>query len=178
MARIVNLNQPIYTLEEPVNRNADPIKYIINEHGCHICVSHAMDPDGYPRITRGKKYKRGNRFVYSLFHGNIPEGKSFVIMHTCDIPSCINPEHLKLGTHKENMADRQQKGRTKIGCETGRAKLNIEQVYYIRFISEEKTAALVEKYHVNATTIRKIRRGITYPEVTIASCPDLQKNVI
>ena len=99
-------------------------------------------------------------------------------MHTCDNPHCINPEHLKLGTHKENMADRQCKGRTKIGSECGKAKFTDEQIHYIRFISTESIAVLAKKYNVNETTIRKIRKGKTYPNVTIDSCPDLNKTAV
>ncbi len=176
MAKVVPIATPIYEVEETKHYTAAPIKYTINENGCHICVSHAYDRDGYPRIQRGKDKIRGNRCLYTMNHGEIPPG--MVVMHTCDNPHCINPEHLILGTHKENMADRQQKGRTKVGSENGKAKLNDEQVYYIRFISKESTAVLAEQYHVDQTTIRKIRKGKTYPNVTIESCPNLNRTAV
>jgi hypothetical protein len=55
--------------------------------------------------------------MYFLLH---PEGdRSFVVMHKCDNPRCINPEHLQLGTQKENMVDMHEKGRFKGGAPLG-----------------------------------------------------------
>lgn len=49
------------------------------------------------------------RLVYMMINGPIPKGK--IIMHTCDNPRCVNPNHLKLGTHKDNSQDMIAKGR-------------------------------------------------------------------
>ncbi len=173
MAKVIPISTPVFTVAETKHCTAAPIMYTIDQNGCHNCVSHSFDKDGYPRIQRGKGKIRGNRIIYTLFYGEIPPG--MVVMHTCDNPHCINPEHLKLGTHKENMADRQQKGRTKTGSDHCKAKLTDEQVYYIKYGPQESTKALAEKYHVDPTTIRKILKGKTYPNVTREACPDLKK---
>lgn len=55
-----------------------------------------------------------------------------VVMHKCDNPRCVNPEHLTLGTHKDNSHDRDKKGRAAIGERAGRARLTAAQVLEIR----------------------------------------------
>ena len=63
---------------------------------------------------------RTNRVSYYLTKGDIPEG--MIIMHTCDNPRCVKPDHLKLGTHKDNTQDMIAKGRHKRACCLGQAR--------------------------------------------------------
>jgi hypothetical protein len=62
-----------------------------------------------------------HRTAYTIQHGDIPEG--MLVRHKCDNDKCINPEHLELGTHKENMEDRSKRGRTCKGAQHHSAKL-------------------------------------------------------
>src|SRR5258706_14501733 len=64
---------------------------------------------GYGRLKVKGKYQSAHRFSYEAFTGPIPE-KMFVC-HTCDIPLCVNPEHLLIGNHKDNAQDCAKKGR-------------------------------------------------------------------
>lgn len=62
------------------------------------------------RDYRGKQHTTyAHRVAYVLEHGDIPAG--MVVMHTCDVTSCVNPAHLKLGTQRENIRDASAKGR-------------------------------------------------------------------
>ena len=64
---------------------------------------------GYGQISYRGRLWQPTRLLYTLLHGEIPNGLE--VMHTCDNPECLNPDHLELGTHKENMSDMAKKGR-------------------------------------------------------------------
>lgn len=72
----------------------------------------ALCPTGYAKLhvsgTR-RNYVRGHRFAYQKFVGPIPSGMG--VCHTCDVPSCVNPVHLFVGTQSDNMTDCSRKGR-------------------------------------------------------------------
>jgi hypothetical protein len=65
----------------------------------------------YGQVERGGKRWRTHRYAWLLAYGPIPEG--LFVCHRCDVPLCINPSHLFLGTHGDNMDDMSKKGRAK-----------------------------------------------------------------
>lgn len=67
--------------------------------------------DGYGLIMIDRKRKRVSRVCYELFKGLICD--KMLVCHTCDNPPCINPDHLFIGTHEDNMKDMALKGRSK-----------------------------------------------------------------
>lgn len=102
-----------YILNEhkDLSDNCKRIKYKINGE-CWECTSHAR-VNGYPKIYRENKIYYMNRYIYSLYNGEIPE--NMVIRHKCDNRKCINPEHLEIGTQKDNMQDMVKRGRSNKG---------------------------------------------------------------
>ena len=87
----------------------------------------------FARMRRGPFRLQGaHRVAWELHHQReIPEG--MVIMHTCDVPGCVNPAHLRLGTQADNMADRDRKGRNGRKGKPGEPKkLTADQVREIR----------------------------------------------
>jgi len=64
---------------------------------------------GYGRMTYQGRLQVAHRLSWIAFNGPIPDGLS--VLHKCDNPSCINPEHLWLGTYSDNIKDAYQKGR-------------------------------------------------------------------
>ena len=80
------------------------------------------------------------------------------VLHSCDNPLCCNPAHLRTGTHQENMADRNSKGRQARlkGTTNGWAKLTEKQVLEIRAIRGMTHQAIADHYGVGPTAIRNI----------------------
>jgi hypothetical protein len=92
---------------------------------------------GYGKFAiKGSRPTQAHRVSYMLNNGAIPDG--MVIMHTCDNPPCVNPSHLRLGTHQENDADRNNKGRTARGNKVHGAILKPAEVLQIRELWETK----------------------------------------
>ena len=92
---------------------------------------------GYGEIGDGKKIRKGHRVAYEAFVGQIPDGA--FVLHRCDNPLCVNPEHLWLGNNADNMRDMESKGRAKHpkGEYHGRAKLTEVQVREILRMAAE-----------------------------------------
>ena len=111
----------------------------------------AYTGNGYPAFAPTKHgYDGAHRWSYRLHKGEIPEG--LVVCHTCDNPACVNPEHLFLGTHKDNQQDCSRKGRlggrVRHGENNAMAKLTNEQVTAIRKLQPRGSQILsVAKEH-------------------------------
>jgi predicted XRE-type DNA-binding protein len=106
--------------------------------------------------------------MFELHFGEIPLG--IYVCHRCDNPKCINPEHLFLGTPKDNMNDKMKKGRNfnVKGSQHGQAKLDEEKVLEIKRLLAEKNLTqkkIGEKYGVNQNTISLIKSGKIWSHV-------------
>lgn len=79
-----------------------------------------LSANGYGKVTRrgeGKRTVSAHRFSYQLAHGSIPKGK--FVCHKCDMPACVRPDHLFLGTNRQNVLDAKKKGRLAVGKRSG-----------------------------------------------------------
>ena len=89
------------------------------------------DVDGYGRFyINSKTGVRAHRFCYELYNEKIGDG--MCVCHSCDMPSCVNPDHLWIGTNIDNINDRTKKGRSASGEDNGNSKLTKEEVLTIR----------------------------------------------
>lgn len=116
---------------------------------------------GYGAVKIGHRSIRAHRYSYELHRGPIPEGA--VVRHRCDRTSCVNPDHLEIGTQADNVRDAVERGRARgaPGARNAKAKLTPEQVLEIRRRSDngETRIALSREYGVAATMISNIARG-------------------
>jgi hypothetical protein len=140
---------------------------IIDDNGCHIFTG-SKDDCGYGRIHKDKKLVRVHRVVYEKIHGWIAKG--LVIMHSCDNPACINPEHLSSGTHTDNMQDMSKKNRkyVHIGSSHGMAKLTETDIPIIRkrLFNGDTCISIAKDYEVSEGMIRHIKNNRAWRHVT------------
>ena len=159
--------------------------YVTDQRGCWIFGGN-IRTDGYGRY-RGRP---AHRVSWEQAHGAIPDG--LFVCHHCDVKNCINPEHLFLGTHDDNMRDAWAKGRMKLprgpsGAKHGRytkphrtargervssAKLTWAAVRDIRLAAAAgvDSRALAAQYGVSYPAIRKAIIGWTWKQ-EFSPCP-------
>ena len=80
---------------------------IITETGCWIWMG--ATSNGYGVASDNGKTQPAHRYSWELHNGPIPEGMQ--VCHKCDVKPCVNPDHLFIGTQKDNMHDAMRKGR-------------------------------------------------------------------
>ena len=100
-ALLAELGDIIERFEEKIER--------IPECGCHIYKGGQKHPHGYGGFYMNGKMEFSHRAAYILFNGEIEDG--LCVLHRCDMPQCVNPDHLFLGTQRDNMVDMRNKGR-------------------------------------------------------------------
>ncbi len=139
-------------------------KYIpVTESGCWIWVGGEFN-NGYGWFSVNGKKKLAHRVSYELYIGNIPD--QLHVLHRCDTPLCVNPDHLFVGTNADNMVDKKNKNRcSKLhGEDNPAAKLTYLQVEEIKK-SRKTHASLALRYDVNESTIARARSGKTWSNV-------------
>lgn len=127
--------------------------------GCWIWLG-ATNNKGYGVLSIKKdgswKVVLATRFSYELHHGPIQPG--LCALHKCDTPICINPDHLFLGTKRDNTLDAVRKGRIKFGETNGVARLTSDQVIAIRdeLAIGASQAELAAKFQIHQSEISRI----------------------
>ena len=134
---------------------------IIPWSGCWIWLGNTIW-SGYGQISVNDKPQSTHRFAYAFFKGTIPAG--MCVLHSCDIPSCVNPNHLRLGTLSENTEDCVNKGRhTK-----ARRSLSLEQVQEI-LSTRGSYRKVAKQFNTCINVIWNIRHQNTYKEITLGN---------
>lgn len=123
----------------------------------------SKDKDGYG-WQRGFGERKAHRVAYVQANGPVPDG--LWVLHTCNNPSCINPDHLYAGTPKQNSEDRRQSGRDKgwksydqTGVNNANAKLDLmARANILSGYKRGNANMLAQIYNVHPETIRRIVR--------------------
>lgn len=109
------------------------------------------------RRLDGRKVRHyAHRVAYAITHGFVPA--HLEVMHRCDVPGCVNPDHLTLGTHADNMADSAAKKRRAKVKPTIR-KISPADVVLIRARLDIPSAEWAHSFGVCVSHINRIRRG-------------------
>lgn len=114
---------------------------------------------GYGQIRLNYKNLRANRASYMVFKGEIPDG--MVIRHTCDNKLCINPEHLILGSCKQNSQDMVERDRQAKGERNGRCKLSESDVQAIKD-SKLSYSQLAKQFGISKGHAHRVKNGVAW----------------
>lgn len=128
------------------------------EDDCWLWTSAAI-PGGHGQMMLGARpHARpsyAHRIAWTLAHGEIPAGMS--VLHTCDVPLCVNPKHLFLGDQDANMKDAARKGRLSIERRRNRGKRDEAIARYLA--GGVTQIELATDYHVHKLTVHRWLKG-------------------
>lgn len=140
----------------------------VDANGCFIWQGY-INTNGYGEISRNARLgiRRGgaHRFSYELFRGPISGG--LFACHHCDVPACVNPAHLFLGTQKDNMQDASHKGRVPHGSSRHNTTLRDEDILAIcdQYSRGASVKKLAKQYSMAVRAIASILAGEAWRHV-------------
>jgi hypothetical protein len=131
---------------------------------CHEWTA-SFGGSGYGQFYFNYRKFSAHRKAYELYHGEIPDG--LFVLHKCDNKKCVNPDHLFLGTHKENMRDKTVKGRQVKGSAIEQAVLTEPQVVQIkqRLRQGDVHTLIAKDFGVSRATVSMISNGTNWRHV-------------
>jgi hypothetical protein len=126
--------------------------------GCFLWIG-SYYRNGYGRfqhLSSGVKRTRAHRVSWMIYRGHLWD--NHLVLHKCDNPSCVNPDHLFVGSHRDNIADKIAKGRQMRGTMHGHARLTEDLVREIK--SDPATSRVVaRRLGVSQSCVARIRSG-------------------
>jgi hypothetical protein len=121
---------------------------------------------GYGQFDIDGRTRFAHRLAWSFSNGEAP--RELDVLHKCDNPACVNPKHLMLGTHLDNMRDKVAKGRQPRGEQIAHAKLTEDQVKQIKAAGRTvPRQQMAERFGVNRQAISNILCGRKWKHVAV-----------
>ena len=131
------------------------LENVTRENDCWIWQK-SFGSHGYGNIgTGGQRNETVHRVSYEVFNGTIPE--KMLVLHSCDNRKCCNPEHLRVGTYKENLTDRDTRSKRAV-------VMTMDKAREAR-ASGLSCTELATKYGLSYSSMFKLLRGDTWREV-------------
>jgi len=155
------------TFPKPITQERIEDKVVrIPESGCWVWMG-TTTVRGYGQIESNKRKYYAHRASYEAFIGKIPEG--MYVCHACDNVYCVNPNHLFLGTQKQNLEDMVKKGRSTRGEKNPMAKLDEDKVSFIKrgIAMGHSDFGLSLAWGVSRQTINSIRNNKVWSHVNV-----------
>lgn len=133
------------------------------DNGCWIWQG-SKDKNGYGTLRINKADWKAHRYSYKIYNGEIGNK---LVCHKCDNPSCVNPEHLFLGTNKDNMKDMVKKQRSAAGEKNANSKLNKHVITIIRqrLKNGDTQVKIAKDYGITQTCVSKIKVGKSWSHI-------------
>ena len=135
------------------------------DNGCWLWT--ASNVRGYGQYRLNGKIRFAHRVSYAHHIGSIPDGH--LVLHRCDTPACVNPDHLFTGTAQDNSDDKMSKGRDKkvIGVAHHNAKMTPETVRLARRMARAGMAgrSIADAFGVASSTMNAMLKGETWQHV-------------
>ena len=172
------VTQNLATLEgvKPMQNNLERFEAKFQKSdGCWLWRA-GVDKSGYGRFRIGQNKVRAHRASYEFYKSSIPA--DMVVRHACDNPRCVNPEHLLIGTHKDNTQDAIDRGRfakgkavlgnrrSYAGSAHPGAKLTEEMAR--KAFDDSRTHALIaSELGVTRAAISHLKRGVTWSHLAL-----------
>lgn len=125
----------------------------------------SLDLGGYGKFWMNRRNIASHRAAFLLYRGEIPDGK--FVLHTCDNPKCVNPDHLVLGTHRDNVRHMQERGRTQVGEANRSSKLTDEQVRCIirKVLNGAAVRTTAKEIGCSRNAVKAIANKITWKHI-------------
>ncbi len=147
--------------DDPISKTEQTLwdKVRINNKGCWLYTGSTATCGGYGALYcyEIKRNIRAHRYSWEVHFGDIPKG--MLVCHTCDVPACVNPAHLFLGTHQDNMRDMCRKGRKAKVTWLGGIKKDIPEDL-MKFLGKVPDRVIAKKANVNPKTVMRIRNEL------------------